>query len=43
MAHFIDPNILKIENMGYDRWQAVYFQRTTVILAELLLIYALNW
>ncbi|KAL8759886.1 MAG: hypothetical protein Q9199_000451 [Rusavskia elegans] len=42
VAQFFDSNILEVENLGYDSWQAVYFQRTTVILAESLLIYALN-
>lgn len=43
MARFVDPDILKVENLGYESWRTVYFQRSTVILAELLLIYALNW
>ncbi|KAL8674443.1 MAG: hypothetical protein Q9168_001176 [Polycauliona sp. 1 TL-2023] len=41
-ARYVDPHILELDNLGYESWQIVYFQRTTVILAELLLIYALN-
>lgn len=34
--------MLKVYNLGYDTWQTVYFQRATVIITELLLVYALQ-
>lgn len=34
--------MLDVENLNYDSWQTVYFQRATVILSELVLLYALN-
>ena len=34
--------MLKVENLEYDSWQTVYFQRSTVIMSELLLAYALH-
>jgi alpha-1,3-glucosyltransferase len=34
--------MLRVDNLGYDSWQTVYFQRTTVIVTELALVYALN-
>ena len=33
--------MLQTENLGYDSWQTVHFQRATVILTELVLVYAL--
>jgi len=41
-AQWADPAMLEIKNLGYDSWQTVYFQRTTVILTELVLFYALH-
>ena len=34
--------MLKVKNLGYDSWQTVFFQRTTVIVTEFVLIYALQ-
>lgn len=34
--------MLVVKNLNYDSWQTVYFQRATVILSELVLVYALN-
>jgi len=34
--------MLKVQNLGYDSWQTIYFQRTSVIVSEFILIYALN-
>jgi alpha-1,3-glucosyltransferase len=35
--------MLVIDNLNYDSWETVYFQRMTVILAELVLFFALHW
>lgn len=35
--------MLNVKNLNYDSWQTVYFQRASVTLLELLLVYALNW
>lgn len=42
VAKLIDPAMLRVYNLGYDSWQTVYFQRSTVIVTELVLIYALQ-
>lgn len=42
VARLFDPEMLKVENLGYDSIQAVYFQRLSVIFTELLLVYALH-
>lgn len=34
--------MLNVENLNYESWQTVYFQRATVITSELLLAYALK-
>ncbi|KAL1961139.1 hypothetical protein VTO42DRAFT_3084 [Malbranchea cinnamomea] len=41
-AVLVDPAMLKLEHLNYDSWQTVYFQRGSVILLELLLVFALN-
>lgn len=41
VARFADPSMLQVKNLGYDSWQTIYFQRATVILSELVLLYAL--
>ncbi|RDW65244.1 alpha-1,3-glucosyltransferase-2 [Coleophoma crateriformis] len=41
-ARLADPEMLKVYNLEYDSWQTVYFQRATVILTELVLVYALH-
>jgi len=41
-AQLVDPAMLELPNLNYDSWQTVYFQRSTVILTELLLAYALH-
>ncbi|KAF2652176.1 glycosyltransferase family 57 protein [Lophiostoma macrostomum CBS 122681] len=38
----VEPALLNVKALGYDSWQTVYFQRTTVILTELVLVYALH-
>lgn len=34
--------MLRVYNLGHDTWQTIYFQRFTVIVTELLLVYALQ-
>jgi alpha-1,3-glucosyltransferase len=34
--------MLRVYNLEYDSWQTVYFQRITVIVSELVLVYALQ-
>lgn len=41
-AAYIDPAMLAVGNLNYDSWQTVYFQRATVIVTELVLVYALS-
>lgn len=36
-AFLVDPKIVDVSNLGYDAWSVVAFQRTTVILSELVL------
>ncbi|KIM90677.1 glycosyltransferase family 57 protein [Piloderma croceum F 1598] len=36
-AALIDPQIVKLENLNYDTWSVIAYQRTTVILTELVL------
>ncbi|OJJ88448.1 dolichyl-P-Glc:Glc1Man(9)GlcNAc(2)-PP-dolichol alpha-1,3-glucosyltransferase ALG8 [Aspergillus glaucus CBS 516.65] len=41
-ARYADPAMLVVSNVNYDSWETVYFQRATVILTELVLVYALS-
>ncbi|KAI0591513.1 Glycosyltransferase family 57 protein [Pyrenophora tritici-repentis] len=41
-AAYADAGLLNVKNLGYDSWQTIYFQRTTVIITELVLVYALH-
>ena len=34
--------MLVVQNLGYDSWQSVYFQRASVIVSELVLLYGLH-
>ncbi|KAF9469085.1 glucosyltransferase [Collybia nuda] len=36
-ASFIDPKIVDLTNLNYDSWSAIAYQRTTVIITELVL------
>ncbi|KAK8012377.1 ALG6- ALG8 glycosyltransferase family-domain-containing protein [Apiospora marii] len=42
VAYLVHPMMLRLHNLGYDSWQTVYFQRFTVIVTELVLLYALQ-
>ncbi|KAF2836712.1 glycosyltransferase family 57 protein [Patellaria atrata CBS 101060] len=41
-AALFEPRLLNIKALDFDSWQTVYFQRSTVIATELVLIYALH-
>ncbi|KZT71580.1 glycosyltransferase family 57 protein [Daedalea quercina L-15889] len=36
-AYFIDPRIVDLNNLNYDAWSVIAFQRSTVIVTELVL------
>ncbi|KAI9879458.1 MAG: glycosyl transferase [Pleopsidium flavum] len=40
-AQYVDRAMLDVTNLGYDSWQAVYYQRATVLVTEGVLVYAL--
>jgi alpha-1,3-glucosyltransferase len=40
-ARYFDKAMLDVQNLGHDSWQTVHFQRATVIVTELVLVYAL--
>lgn len=42
LAKYADPAMLVVNNLNYDSWQTIYFQRATVIFTELVLAFALN-
>ena len=41
-AQYADSEMLKIGNLDYSSWQTVYFQRSSVIISDLVLVYALH-
>ncbi|KAF2675483.1 dolichyl glycosyltransferase [Microthyrium microscopicum] len=41
-ANVADPLMVQVQNLNYSSWQTIYFQRTTVLLSELFLLFALN-
>ncbi|KAF9195737.1 glycosyl transferase [Haplosporangium sp. Z 11] len=41
-AAYVDPKIVQVDNLNYDTMATVYFQRTTVIVSELVLFWALQ-
>lgn len=36
-AYLIDPRIVDLNNLNYDSWSVIAYQRTTVIITELVL------
>ncbi|ERT01615.1 dolichyl pyrophosphate Glc1Man9GlcNAc2 alpha-1,3-glucosyltransferase [Sporothrix schenckii ATCC 58251] len=42
VAALIDPAMLRIRNLNYASWETVYFQRSSVIVTEIFLVYALQ-
>jgi len=40
-AYWIDPQIVDLQNLNYDSWSVIAYQRSTVILTELVLWWAL--
>lgn len=38
---YADRGMLVVQNLGYDSWRTVYFQRATVLLSELVLLFSL--
>ena len=40
-ACYVDPAMLMIDNLRYQSWQTIYFQRSTVMAMDLLLAFAL--
>ncbi|KAF9965715.1 glycosyl transferase [Mortierella alpina] len=41
-AALVDPKIVDVQNLNYDTLATVYFQRTTVLVSELVLFWALQ-
>lgn len=41
IAALLDEGIVKVENLKYDSWTLVCFQRATVVITESLLVFAL--
>jgi len=42
VGKLVDPAMVRVYNLEYESWQTVYFQRFTVIITELVLVYALQ-
>ena len=41
-ARLVDPAMLDVQNLRYDSWATIGFQRTTVIVSEITLLFALH-
>ena len=41
VAAILDPKIVDLHNLKYDSWSVIAYQRTTVIISELVLAMAL--
>ena len=37
LAYFVDPKIVDLQNLNYNAWSVIAYQRATVIVTELLL------
>ncbi|CAK7269360.1 glycosyl transferase [Sporothrix epigloea] len=42
VAALIDPAMLRVRNLNYASWETVYFQRSTVLISEVFLVFALQ-
>lgn len=42
-ASLVDSTMLDVKSLNYASWNTVAFQRSTVIITEFLLVYALSW
>ncbi|CAK7566918.1 MAG: glycosyl transferase [Sporothrix epigloea] len=42
VAALIDPAMLRVRNLNYASWETVYFQRSTVLITEVFLVFALQ-
>ena len=42
VAALVDPAMLRVRNLNYDSWETVCFQRSSVIVTELFLVFALQ-
>ncbi|CRK25642.1 hypothetical protein BN1708_014268, partial [Verticillium longisporum] len=42
VAKLVDPSMTKLYNLEYDSWQTIYFQRWSVIISEIVLVFALH-
>ncbi|KAK0621335.1 dolichyl glycosyltransferase [Bombardia bombarda] len=42
VAKLVDPAMVRVRNLEYASWETVYFQRFSVIVTELVLVYALQ-
>jgi alpha-1,3-glucosyltransferase len=41
-ASLIDPKMVDVKNLGYSAWSVISYQRTTVIISELVMALALR-
>lgn len=41
-ASLVDRAMLNVDNLGYDSWDTICFQRSSVVITELVLVYALH-
>ncbi|KAG9055066.1 glycosyl transferase [Serendipita sp. 407] len=42
-ASFIDSKMVDLKNLNYDAWTVIAYQRSTVIVSELVMAFALSW